>query len=77
MALEAWLWAGETRCKVLGRISMDLIAVDVTACPTPPEALELLGRHQSIDTVAGWAGTIPYEILTSLGTRYARTYLPA
>jgi alanine racemase len=77
MGPEAWLWAGETRCKVLGRISMDLIGVDVTDCPDPPETLELLGRHQSIDTLAGWAGTIPYEILTALGDRYERSYRPA
>ncbi len=72
---KGWLWAGETRCKVLGRVSMDLIGVDVTAVRTDPEALELLGRHQSVDTVAGWAGTIGYEILTALGPRYARRYL--
>ncbi|SIS91009.1 alanine racemase [Roseivivax lentus] len=74
MGPEAHVYAGETRCKVLGRISMDLIAVDVTALAAPPEQVELLGRHQSIDTLADWAGTIGYEILTSLGARYARRY---
>ncbi|KUF11395.1 alanine racemase [Pseudoponticoccus marisrubri] len=75
MSRGAWLWAGETRCKVLGRISMDLIGVDVTEVGDTPEAMELLGQHQSVDTLADWAGTIGYEILTSLGARYARTYL--
>jgi alanine racemase len=74
MGPQAWLWAGEHRCKVLGRISMDMIGVDVTHVPEQPETLELLGRHQSVDTIADWAGTIGYEILTSLGARYARTY---
>jgi alanine racemase len=77
MGTEAWLWAEETRCKVLGRISMDLIGVDVTDAPREPEALELLGPHQSIDTLADWAGSIGYEILTSLGARYARIYSDA
>ena len=74
MGANAWLWAGETRCKVVGRISMDMIAADVTDVRDVPAALELLGPHQSVDTVAGWAGTIGYEILTSLGARYRRRY---
>lgn len=72
---EGWLWAGEQRCKILGRVSMDLIGVDVTALGSEPEWLELLGPHQSVDTLADWAGTIGYEVLTSLGARYARDYV--
>lgn len=60
---------------VLGRVSMDLITVDVTALDDVPEHLQLIGTHQSVDTVAGFAGTIGYEILTSLGARYDRVYL--
>lgn len=74
MGSQASLWAGETRCKVVGRISMDMIAVDVTDVAQRPQSLELLGRHQSVDTLADWAGTIGYEILTSLGARYLRRY---
>ncbi|WP_323769127.1 alanine racemase [Antarctobacter sp.] len=77
MSHRAHMWAEETRCPVLGRISMDLIGVDVTDVAGTPETLELLGRHQSVDTLADWAGSIGYEILTSLGTRYARTYTGA
>jgi alanine racemase len=71
---EGWLWAGERRCKILGRVSMDLIGVDVTALEEDPDWLELLGPHQSVDTLADWAGTIGYEVLTALGARYARDY---
>lgn len=74
---KASLWAGETRCSVVGRVSMDMIGVDVTDLRTAPDALELLGLHQSVDTLADWAGTIGYEFLTSLGARYSRRYLPA
>ena len=59
---------------VIGRVSMDLITVDVTALPEPPQSLQLIGRHQSVDTVADYAQTIGYEILTSLGARYERVY---
>ena len=74
MGPKASLFAGETRCPIAGRISMDLIGVDVTDAPEVPDTLELLGRHQSVDTLADWAGTIGYEILTSLGARYNRVY---
>jgi alanine racemase len=74
MGPKASLMAGETRCPVAGRISMDLIGVDVTDAPELPDRLELLGQHQSIDTLAGWADTIGYEILTSLGARLSRVY---
>ncbi|WP_299785293.1 alanine racemase [uncultured Marivita sp.] len=75
MGPKAFVWAGETRCKIVGRISMDLIGVDVGPVKDMPDTVELLGRHQSIDTLADAAGTIGYEILTSLGSRYERRYI--
>ena len=77
LAQKGYFWAGETRCKILGRVSMDLITVDVTAVKEMPRHLELLGPHQTIDKVADAIGTIGYEVLTSLGSRYARTYTGA
>ncbi|MFN3954544.1 MAG: alanine racemase [Pararhodobacter sp.] len=71
---RAVLWAGDTPCPVVGRVSMDLLTVDVTDLPEVPEALDLLGQHQSVDDLAEAAGTIGYEILTSLGARYKRRY---
>lgn len=69
------LWAGDTPCPVVGRVSMDLITVDVTGLDEPPPALDILGPHQGVDALADHAGTIGYEILTSLGARYPRRYL--
>lgn len=74
MGPRARLMAGETPCPVAGRISMDLIGVDVTGLTEVPETLELLGRHQTVDMLADWAGTIGYEVLTALGQRYTRVY---
>lgn len=71
---KANLWAGDTPCPVVGRVSMDLITVDVTHLTEVPEALDLLGAHQGVDDLARDAGTIGYEILTSLGSRYRRRY---
>ena len=74
MGATATLFAGDVPCPVVGRVSMDLITADVTALERDPGYLQLMGRHQSVDTVAEAAGTIGYEILTSLGLRYHRSY---
>ncbi|WP_073252665.1 alanine racemase [Shimia gijangensis] len=74
MGEDAWVHHGDTPCKVIGRISMDMIAADVTDLTETPTHLQLLGGHQSVDTLAEAAGTIGYEILTSLGERYGRRY---
>ncbi|MBO9477763.1 alanine racemase [Shimia sp. R11_0] len=68
------VFAEESRCPMIGRISMDMIGVDVTDARTEPQTVELLGQHQSVDTLAEAAGTIGYEILTSMGQRYQRRY---
>ena len=68
-------FAGAQGCPMVGRISMDLITVDVTDLPEVPATLDLICPAQSVDEVAARAGTIGYEILTSLGGRYPRTYL--
>ena len=75
MGPRAVLWAGDAPCPVAGRISMDLIGVDITDLDRDPESLQLLGPHQGIDDLAEAAGTIGYEILTSLGARYDRRHL--
>jgi alanine racemase len=72
---KASLWAGDISCPLIGRVSMDLITVDVTALGSLPDALDIIGPKQSIDDLAAIGGTIGYEILTALGARYARTYL--
>jgi alanine racemase len=66
-------------CPLIGRISMDMFAVDITDLgndiPVPGELVEVLGPHVSVDDQADPAATIGYEILTSLKGRYPRTYI--
>lgn len=64
---------------LVGRVSMDLTTFDVTDHPgvVPGTWLEILGPHQSPDDLAAAAGTNGYEVLTSLGHRFARVYRPA
>ena len=68
------LYSDDIACPVIGRISMDLITVDVTDLPGPPRALDLLSAAQGVDDLADLAGTIGYEVLTSLGARYGRRH---
>ena len=67
---------------IVGRVSMDLITLDVTEAPIEAAQAGALvdligGGGEGVDDVAARAGTIGYEILTSLGRRYHRRYLGA
>ena len=70
---------GEIRVPLVGRVSMDLSIFDIGGLPADALAtgdlIDLIGPHRDIDAVAADAGTIGYEILTSLGRRYHRIYL--
>ncbi len=76
MGPRAALTAAGVKVPVIGRVSMDMLTVDITDVAGEPESLQMLGAHQSVDTVAEYAGTIGYEVLTSLGARYKRIYVP-
>jgi len=62
---------------VVGRVSMDLITLDVTQAPEakPGDMVDLIGPHHDVDALAAEAGTIGYEILTALGRRFKRRYI--
>lgn len=66
---------------IVGRVSMDLITIDVTDAPpeaaAPGALVEAVGPDLTVDEVAEAAGTNGYEILTSLGPRYRRRYIGA
>ena len=63
---------------VIGRVSMDMIGVDITDLndvPKPGEKAEILGKTITVDDHADIGGTIGYEVLTSLKGRYTRHYV--
>lgn len=66
------------RLPIVGRVSMDSMTIDITALPEGRLRLgslvEIIGPHQTLEDLARDAGTISYEILTSLGPRYQRQY---
>ncbi len=73
------VFIGGHAAPILGRVSMDLITVDVTTIPGDiarrGEWVELIGPNVSAQAMAHHAGTIDYEILTNLGTRALRRYI--
>lgn len=74
-----------TKLPMVGRVSMDSIVVDATSLfvgvadtrelPAEGDFVDLLGDEVGIDALARAAGTIGYEVLTSLGGRYRREYV--
>lgn len=66
------------RCAIAGRVSMDLIAVDITDLEKNAarrgHMATLIGEGITVDELAHHFGTIGYEVLTSLGPRYTRVY---
>jgi alanine racemase len=70
----AQLFADGTPCPIVGRVSMDMIGVEITHLHDTPTHLQIIGSDQTVDDLAAHAGTIGYEILTSLGARYTRRY---
>ena len=74
---EAVAHVGDRELPVIGRVSMDLTTLDVTAVPelAVGDRIEMIGPRNTVDRLAAAAGTIGYEILTGLGARYRRRYL--
>lgn len=71
------VWFSGDHRRILGRISMDLMVVDVTGCEDaqPGAMVELLGPHVPVDEAAEAAGTASYEVLTRLGHRAEHVYI--
>lgn len=71
-------FVGGAPCPIAGRVSMDLVVLDVTDAPQPVaigERAEFFGPHIAIEDTAAACGTIGYELLTRLGRRLKRRYL--
>lgn len=73
------VWFGGARRRMVGRISMDMIAVDLTGCETarPGAMVEILGPNLPVETAAAAAGTTAYELLTRLSPRAERVWIGA
>lgn len=78
LANKGYVYFGPYKAPLIGRVSMDLLTIDVTDIP---ETLvyngawaQLIGGDLTIEEIAKAAGTVPYEILLGLGKRFQRIY---
>lgn len=70
------VWLGDALRPIVGRVSMDVLAVDVTGSDVAVgDRAELFGAHRMLDEAATAAGTIAYELLTSVTPRVPRVYI--
>jgi len=69
-------WVNGRRIRLIGRVSMDMLAVDLSEAPTsrPGDRVELWGPHVSVDDLARPADTIGYELLTGVTARVPRVH---
>ncbi|MDF2381443.1 bifunctional UDP-N-acetylmuramoyl-tripeptide:D-alanyl-D-alanine ligase/alanine racemase [Nostoc ellipsosporum NOK] len=70
------VWIAGHLAPVIGTVCMDMTMVDVTDIPGVREGdtVILFGRELPVQDLAGWAGTIPYEIMTGISQRVKRVY---
>lgn len=70
------VWVADALRPILGRVSMDVIAVDLTGLDvTVGDTVELFGPNSPLDDAAAAAGTISYDLLTSVTARVPRRYV--
>ena len=70
-----FLYHKKIPCPILGKISMDLVTVDITHLKEEPKKLTFIGTEQTINDLSDIANTISHEILINLGNRYTKRYL--
>jgi len=61
---------------VAGLVCMDMTMIDVTDIPGLEEGEEVIifGKTLSVNKLAEWADTIPYDIMTGISQRVKRVY---
>jgi len=71
------VYINDTRSRVVGRVSMDMITIDITDVPNPEigDCVELFGENVSVDEVAKYCNTISYEIFTKITKRVYKSYV--
>ncbi|MDO1558334.1 alanine racemase [Brevundimonas sp. 2R-24] len=70
------VWLNGVLCPVLGRVSMDLTVVDASDCDVKPGDMgEVFGPNRRVEDAAQAAGTLAYELLTSVSPRVRRRWI--
>lgn len=76
---DGYFYFNGHRLPILGKVSMDMIVVDIDAVPNDEivagDFVEVIGENISLGMLANWSGTISYEVLTGLSPRFMRKYI--
>ena len=68
------LFYEDVSCPIIGRISMDLVTVDISNLPEIPKYLNVFSPEYQVDDFARDCETISHEVLVNLGERIDRVY---
>ena len=68
------LFSGNKPCPIVGRVSMDLVTVDISSLPETPDHLNVFSPEYQVDDFAKDCQTISHEVLVNLGERISRVY---
>ena len=70
------IWINGQFFPVIGNVCMDMTMIDVTGSDVKSgDQVELMGDNVKLQQLAGWMGTIPYEVLTGISQRVKRIYV--
>jgi alanine racemase len=76
---KSFVYINNKKAKILGRISMDLIAVDITNFDENEAGLnslvEIIGENQDVNDLAKAAGSIHCEVLSNISNRYPKIFI--
>lgn len=75
LSSRGYAWCNGVSVPMIGRVSMDSIIFDITEINDKPGSVQLFSSSECLDALATSAGTISYELLTNLGSRYQRQYI--
>lgn len=75
LSSRGYAWCNGVSVPMVGRVSMDSIIFDITEINDKPDSVQLFKSSECLDALAAAAGTISYELLTNLGSRYQRQYI--
>lgn len=73
---KAWVSLGGAKCRVIGNVCMDMLMIDVTGLNAKEgDDVVIFGDSPTVIELSEWAGTIAYEILTSISPRVKRVFI--
>jgi alanine racemase len=71
----AYCLLGSVQCKIIGRVSMDLMSIALPCSASLGDEVEMWGENLPVTMVASWANTLPYTLLTRVNSSVERVII--